>query len=53
MAQFGIDAAAGDSHWSYAAEEGLEEFLAWQADPAGFTSGRLRSVLDRAPARMG
>ncbi len=53
MAQFGIDAAAGDSPWSYAAEAGLEEFLAWQADPAGFRSGRLRSVLDRAPARKG
>jgi hypothetical protein len=53
MAQFGIDAAAGDSPWSYAAEEGLEEFFAWRADPAGFRISRLRSVLDRAPARMG
>jgi hypothetical protein len=53
MAQFGIDAAAGDPPWSYAAEEGLEEFLAWHADPAGFRINRLRSVLDRAPARMG
>ena len=33
MARFGIDAAAGDSIWSDACREGLDEFFAWQADP--------------------
>jgi hypothetical protein len=50
MAGYGIDATAGDSPWSYAAEAGLDEFFAWQADPVGFRVTRLRPVLDRAPA---
>jgi hypothetical protein len=53
MAQFGIDAAANDSAWSDAAQQGMEEFFAWQADPAGFAPSRLRGVLDRAPAEVG
>ncbi|MFI5459770.1 MAG: Imm48 family immunity protein [Isosphaerales bacterium] len=51
MAQLGIDAAAGDSTWSYASHEGLDEFFDWQADPAAFQPSRLRLVLDRAPAK--
>jgi hypothetical protein len=50
MAQLGIDAAAGDSRWSDAAREGLDEFLAWQSDPHAFSGTHLRSVLDRVPA---
>ncbi len=50
LAQIGIDAATGDSIWSEASREGLDEFLAWQADPAAFLSGRLRKVLDDVPA---
>ena len=50
MAAYGIDATAGDSPWSYAALEGLDEFFAWQADPDSFSVTRLRAVLDRAPA---
>jgi hypothetical protein len=50
MAGYGIDATAGDSPWSYAAHEGLDEFFAWQADPGSFSVTRLRPVLDRAPA---
>jgi hypothetical protein len=50
MAQLGIDAAAGDSTWSDASGQGLDEFLAWQADPASFLAARLRLVLDHVPA---
>jgi hypothetical protein len=50
MAGYGIDSTAGDSPWSYAADAGVDEFFAWQADPIGFTMTRLRPVLDRAPA---
>ena len=49
MAQLGIDAAAGDSVWSDASREGLEEFLVWQADPHTFAATHLRIVLDRVP----
>jgi hypothetical protein len=52
MAQFGIDAAAGDSTWSDAAQQGMDEFFAWQTDPPGFAPTRLRGVLDRAPAEV-
>jgi hypothetical protein len=50
MTQLGIDAAAGDSCWSDASREGLEEFLAWQADPQAFSVSHLRLALDRVPA---
>jgi hypothetical protein len=50
MARLGIDAAAGDSVWSDASREGLEEFLDWQADQSAFSATRLRLVLDRVPA---
>jgi hypothetical protein len=50
MAQHGIDAAAGESAWSDAAEQGMDEFFDWQADPIAFKPSRLRLVLDRAPA---
>ena len=53
MAQFGIDAAADNSVWSDAAQKGMDEFFAWQTDPAGFAPTRLRGVLDRAPADVG
>lgn len=49
MAEFGIDAIAGETPWSYAAHEGLEAFLAWQDVPETFSARRLRPVLDRAP----
>jgi hypothetical protein len=49
MAQLGIDAAAGDSIWSDASRAGLDEFLAWQADPHAFSATHLRLVLDRVP----
>jgi hypothetical protein len=49
MAQIGIDAAAGDSIWSGASRAGLDEFLAWQADPDAFSATQLRFVLDRVP----
>jgi len=52
LAQFGIDAAAGDSAWSDAAQQGVDEFFAWESDPADFTPTRLRGVLDRAPAEV-
>ena len=50
MAGYGIEATAGDSPWSYAAHEGLDEFFAWKADPTTFAATRLRPVLVRAPA---
>ena len=50
MAGYGIEATAGDSPWSYAALEGLDEFFDWKSNPAAFTVTRLRSVLNRAPA---
>jgi hypothetical protein len=50
MAEFGIDATAGESQWSFAAQEGLDEFFAWRADPEAFRATRLRLVLDRATA---
>jgi hypothetical protein len=50
MAELGIDAAAGDSSWSDAAREGLDEFLTWQADPQAFSAAHLRLALDRVPA---
>jgi hypothetical protein len=49
MAQLGIDAAAGDSIWSGASREGLDEFLAWQADPRAFSATHLRFVLAGVP----
>ena len=51
MAQYGIDASAGDSDYSYAAHEGMDEFFDWLADAAAFNVTRLRSVLDRAPEK--
>ena len=50
MAGYGIDATAGDSPWSYAAHEGLDEFFDWLSNPDSFSVTRLRPVLDRAPA---
>lgn len=50
MAGYGIDATAGESPWSYAAHEGLDEFFAWQADTGSFAVTHLRPVLDRVPA---
>ena len=49
VVQFGVEAAAGETAWSYAARAGVDEFFSWQADPAAYDPGRLRSVLDRAP----
>jgi hypothetical protein len=50
MARLGIDAAAGDSRWSDAAQTGLEAFAAWQADPNTSSAAYLREALDRVPA---
>ncbi len=50
LVQFAVEAAAGETAWSYAAHAGVDEFFAWQADPAAYDPARLRSVLDRAPA---
>ena len=49
MAQLGINAVAGNTPWSYAAHQGLDEFFAWQAAPEAFSARRLRLVLDRVP----
>jgi hypothetical protein len=49
VVEYGVEAAVGETPWSYAAQAGVDEFFAWQADPAGYSGSRLRSVLDRAP----
>jgi len=49
VVQFGVEAAAGETAWSYAAHAGADEFFSWQADPSAYDPSRLRSVLDRAP----
>jgi hypothetical protein len=49
VVEFGVEAAAGETPWSYAAHAGVDEFFAWQADAAAYEPSRLRSVLDRAP----
>jgi hypothetical protein len=49
MVQFGVEAAAGETPWSYAAHAGVDEFFLWQTDPNAYDPGRLRSVLDCAP----
>ncbi len=50
MAEFALDAIAGESPYSFAAHEGFEDFLSWQEAPDSFAATRLRRVLDRAPA---
>jgi len=50
MTQLGIEAAAGESAWADSAQEGMEEFFAWQADPTAFSPTRLRLVLDQVSA---
>jgi hypothetical protein len=49
VVEFGVEATAGETPWSYAAQAGVDEFFLWRADPAGYATSRLRSVLDRAP----
>jgi hypothetical protein len=49
VVEFGVAAAAGETPWSYAANAGVDEFFAWQANPPAYDPGRLRSVLDQAP----
>ena len=49
LVEFGVEATAGDTPWSYAAQAGVDEFFAWQADPAAYDPVRLRAVLDHAP----
>lgn len=51
FAQFGINATARDSPWAPAAHAGMDEFLAWKADPSGFKPTKLRGILDHAPPR--
>jgi hypothetical protein len=49
VVEFGVAAVAGQTPWSYAANAGVDEFFAWQANPSAYDRGRLRSVLDEAP----
>jgi hypothetical protein len=49
MAQLGIEAAAGDSSWSDASRDGVDEFNAWKANPQAFSATHLRIALDRVP----
>jgi len=49
VVEFGVEAAAGETPWTYAALAGADEFFLWQADPVAYVPAGLRSVLDRAP----
>jgi hypothetical protein len=49
VVEFGVEAAAGETAWSYAAQAGVDEFFSWQADPSAYDPGRVRNVLDQAP----
>jgi hypothetical protein len=49
VVEFGVEATAGETPWSYAAQAGVDEFFAWQADPESYSPVRLREVLDHAP----
>jgi hypothetical protein len=49
IVEFGVEATAGETPWSYAAQAGVDEFFSWQADPELYRPVRLRDVLDRAP----
>jgi hypothetical protein len=49
VVEFGVEATAGETPWSYAAQAGVDEFFAWRGDPGGYAATGLRSVLDRAP----
>jgi hypothetical protein len=49
VVEFGVEATAGETPWSYAAHAGVDEFFSWRADPSAYDPGRLRSVLDQAP----
>ena len=42
VVEFGVQATAEETPWSYAAHAGVEEFFAWQGDPAGYSASRLR-----------
>jgi hypothetical protein len=50
FAQFGIDATSSRSPWNYAAHAGIEEFFAWEQDPARYEPKTVQWALDRAPA---
>ena len=41
VVEFGVEATAGETPWSYAAQAGVDEFFAWQADPSGDVTSRL------------
>jgi hypothetical protein len=49
VVEFGVEATAGDTPWSYAASAGVDEFFSWRDDPAAYNPSRLRVVLDKAP----
>jgi hypothetical protein len=49
VVEFGVEATAGETPWSYAAHAGVDEFFSWRADPSAYDPGRLRLVLDQAP----
>jgi hypothetical protein len=49
VVEFGVDAAARDTPWTYAAQAGADDFLSWKADPSAYAPDGLRAVLDRAP----
>jgi hypothetical protein len=46
---FGVEAAAGETPWSYAAQAGVDEFFSWRADPSAYDPARVRNVLEQAP----
>jgi hypothetical protein len=49
VVEFGVEAAAGETPWSYAAHAGVDEFFSWRADPTRYDPGRVRNVLEQAP----
>jgi hypothetical protein len=49
VVEFGVEAAAGETPWSYAAQAGVDEFFSWRADPTAYDPSSVRNVLDQAP----
>ena len=49
VVEFGVDAAAAETPWTYAVQAGADDFFSWKADPSAYVPGGLRAVLDRAP----
>src|SRR5262245_47608653 len=49
VVEYGVEAAATDTPWTYAAQAGVDDFFSWLDDPSAYDPGRVRTVLDRAP----